>query len=93
MAVLGAAAGLEADDALDLDLGAAPLHPHLVGEREQLVQALVGQRAALERLLLGQALAALEHLLTGDGQDVGLDGCLRHDVMSLRRGCAHEPWV
>src|SRR6202008_3953392 len=36
VAVLGAAAGLQADDALDLDLRPAPAHPHLVGEREQL---------------------------------------------------------
>ena len=35
VAVLGAAAGLDRDDALDLDLGAAPAHPHLVGEGEQ----------------------------------------------------------
>ena len=32
VAVLRAAAGLQRDDALDLDLGAAPAHPHLVGE-------------------------------------------------------------
>ena len=41
VAVLGAAAGLERHDALDLDLGPAPLHPHLVREREQ-----VGQRSS-----------------------------------------------
>ena len=35
VAVLRAAAGLQADDALDLDLRAAPAHPHLVGEAEQ----------------------------------------------------------
>ena len=46
VAVLGAAAGLERDDALDLDLRAAPAHPHLVREREQLGEAVVGQLQA-----------------------------------------------
>ena len=63
VAVLGAAAGLEADDALDLHLGAAVAHAHLVGELQQLGQALVRQPQAGQRLLLGQADAALEHLL------------------------------
>ena len=43
MAVLGAAAGLDRHDALDLDLRAAPAQPHLVGEREQVGQRVVGQ--------------------------------------------------
>ena len=50
VAVLRAAAGLERDDALDLDLVAAPLHPHLVGQVEQLVHPLVGQSAGLPGL-------------------------------------------
>jgi len=37
VAILGAAAGLEADDALDLDVGAAPLHPNLVRKRQQIL--------------------------------------------------------
>jgi len=64
-AVLGAAAGFQADDALDLDLGAAPAHPDLVREGEQLVQLLVGQPEHGKQLLRGQSLAPLEHLLTG----------------------------
>ena len=47
VAVLGAAAGLDRHDALDLDLGAAPAQPHLVGEGEQVGQRLVGQLRAL----------------------------------------------
>ena len=43
VAVLRAAAGLQAHDALDLDVGPAPAHAHLVGERERVVDALVGQ--------------------------------------------------
>jgi len=64
VAVLGAAAGLEADDALDLDLGAAPLHAHLVGQRQEFLEPLVGQLEHCEHLLLGETLAALEHLLS-----------------------------
>ena len=63
VAVLRAAAGLQRDDALDLDLGAAPPHPHLVGEREQVRQPVVAGAQHLEDLLLGQPLAAVEHLL------------------------------
>ena len=55
VAVLRAAAGLERDDALDLDLRPAPAHPHLVGEREQPVEALVGQPQHLEHLRLVEA--------------------------------------
>ena len=46
VAVLRAAAGLQRDDALDLDLLAAPLHPHVVREREQVGQLLVRRAAA-----------------------------------------------
>src|SRR5262249_23980071 len=62
MAVLGAAPGLERDDALDLDLVAAPPHPHLVGEVEQLVDPLVGQAQRRQRLRLGKADALLQPL-------------------------------
>ena len=71
MAVLRAAARLEADDALDLDLGSAPAHAHFMGQRQQLVEAIVGQPQNLQQLFLGQALSALEHPLAGQFQDVG----------------------
>src|ERR1700760_3537060 len=70
MAVLGAAAGLQADDALDLDLRAAPPHPDVVGQREQFVEVLVVQLQDGQHLVLGQALASFQHLRTGLGQDV-----------------------
>jgi hypothetical protein len=48
VAVLRAAAGLQRDDALDLNLGPAPAGPHLVGELERLGHILVGQAEHLE---------------------------------------------
>ena len=45
MAVLRAPAGLERDDALDLDLRPAPAHPHLVGELQQRVHRSSGSRS------------------------------------------------
>src|SRR5690606_38238961 len=69
--VLGAAAGLDRHDALDLDLRPAPAHPHFVGELQQLGQPLVGQAQYLHQLILGKGLAAFEHLLARDGQHVG----------------------
>ncbi len=71
MTVLGAATGLEADDALDLHLGAAPAHPYVMGQREQLVETVVGQLQDGQHLVLRQALTSFEHLLAGLGQDVG----------------------
>ena len=65
VAVLRAAAGLHRDDALDLDLGAAPAQPHLVREREQVGQRVVGQPQHLEHLRLVEAAALLEHLRAG----------------------------
>ena len=66
VAVLGAAAGLERDDALDLDLGAAPLHPHLVGQREQLVEHARPGCCSTARICSSvERLTALEHLLAG----------------------------
>ncbi len=81
VAVLGAAAGLEADDALDLDLGAAPAHPHLVGQRQQLLEPVVGQLQHLQDLVLVEPVAALEHLLPGQTQHVHRR--LRHPVLLL----------
>ena len=71
VAVLGAAAGLERHDALDLDLRPAPLHPHLVRQREQVLEPVVGQSAAPRPAAPRSAAAPLEHLLAGDVEDVG----------------------
>ena len=68
--VLGAAAGFEADDALDLDVGAAPFHPDLVGEFQKFVELVVGQLQHLQCLLLVEALAALQHLPASLNQNV-----------------------
>ena len=81
VAILRAATGFQADDALDLDLGTAPAHAHLVGQREQFLQVVVGQLQDFEHLLLGQAFAALEHLLTGRCQYV--HSCLSHRRLLL----------
>ena len=69
VAVLGAAAGLDRDDPLDLHLRPAVAHPHLVGELERVVDALVRQPEDLEHLRLVEADAPLEDLLTGDVED------------------------
>jgi hypothetical protein len=58
------------DDALDLDLGSAPSHPHLVGQRQQLVQSILGQPQHPLHLVLIQARTELQDLLAGLGQDV-----------------------
>ncbi len=71
VAVLGTAAGLEGDDALDLHLLAAPAQAHLVGEVEQLGQVGVVEFEDLEQLGLGEALALVEGGLAGAGEDVG----------------------
>ena len=70
VAVLGAAAGLHRDDALDLDLGAAPAQPHLVGEGQQVGQVVVGQAQHLEHLRLVEPAALVEHLRPGGREDV-----------------------
>jgi hypothetical protein len=89
VAVLGAAAGLEGHDALDLDLGAAPAHPHVVGEREQVRDPVVGEFEDLEHLGLGQADTALQDLFACHVHDVGaavdLLGCCGHDFSFGRR--------
>ena len=69
--VLRAAAGLQADDALDLDLRPAPAHPYLVRQLQELGQPLVRQLQALQRLELVEPLAVLQHLLAGHCQNVG----------------------
>src|SRR5437763_17173577 len=70
MAVLRAPPGFYGDDALDLDLRAAPAHTHVVGEREGLGDPLVGKTQHGERLRLVKALAAPEHLIAGDVEDL-----------------------
>ena len=70
VAVLRAPAGLQADDPLDLDLGAAPAHPHFVGKLERVRHALLGQLKNRKRLSLAQPNATLEHLLARNGADV-----------------------
>ena len=95
MAVLGAAAGLQADDALDLDLGPAPRHPHLVGQRQKFVEPVVGQLEHSEHLVLGQALAPLEHLLAGLGQDVAHRAPLDLNAVQVRVAacnCTNATW-
>src|SRR5699024_5645027 len=69
--VLGAAAGLEGDDALDLDLLAAPLQADLVGEGEEFVDAVVVEPEHGERLGVVEAFTPSEHLLPGEFEDVG----------------------
>ena len=74
MAILGAATGFQADDALDLDLGPAPAHPHLVGQRQQLLEPVVGQLQHPQHLVAAQSFAALQYLLACLLQDVGAFG-------------------
>ena len=81
VAVLGAAAGLQRDDPLDLDLRPAPAHPHLVGELQEGVQRLVRQLQHVEDLLLRQPFTPLEDLVAGDVED--LESGRRHELRSL----------
>ena len=74
MTILGAATSFQADDALDLDLGTAPGHPHLVRQGQQLLEPFVGQLQHLQHLLLVEPFATLEYLVTGHSQDVGAVG-------------------
>ncbi len=79
MAVLGAAAGLEADDALDLDLGTTPFHPDLVRQGQQVLEAVVGKLQDLQHLIAVQTLPTVQHLLAGQAQNVlDVQGGLRH---------------
>jgi hypothetical protein len=77
VAVLGTSAGLEADDALDLDVGAAPLHPDRVREFEQRRDILIGKLEHLDELVAIEAAAFFEHLLASDLKDV------RHEEDSI----------
>ena len=78
MAVLGATAGLERDDALDLDLRPAVLHPHVVRELQKIGQFLVGQLQDLQCLLFVEPFTAFQHLLARDVKNVCAYWCLGH---------------
>ena len=60
MAVLGAAAGLAGNDALDLDLVAAVAEPHLMGEVGEPAEIEVGERLELLGLVHREPPALLE---------------------------------
>jgi len=68
VAVLGAAAGLQRDDALDLDLGTAPLHPDLVRGVERGRDLVVGQAQDRQHGLLVEPGPGLDHVGNGAGQ-------------------------
>ena len=74
MAVFRAAAGLEADDAFDLDFGSAPLHPDVVGQRQEFLEPIVGQLQHLQYLVLAETFSAVENLLAGQAQNICLFG-------------------
>ena len=69
-AVLGAAAGFQADDALDVDLFAAPLDADFVGEGEEVVDAVVGKLEDLEEFILVEWGAFVQDLLVGAFENV-----------------------
>ena len=71
MAVLRTAAGLERDDALDLDLRSAPPHPDVVGHLQQFGESLVGKPQHLEHLVAVERLATFENLGARDVEDIG----------------------
>ena len=75
VAVLGAAAGLDRDDALDLDLRTAPPHPHLVGERECIGHAVIGQLEHGQDVLLAEPDAMRQDLPARLVEDVVRHGC------------------
>ena len=91
MTVLGAAAGLEADDALDLDLGPAPAHPHIVGQRQQFLEPVVGQLQHFQDLVAGQSFATLENLFASLIQDVNC--CLGHAGQVSAPGSSDQQMV
>src|SRR5437763_4264171 len=68
MTVLGAAAGLDADDAFNLDLGAATEQPHLMCQSQQIRDRGIGKQQALQRLRFVQPDACVKHLLAQRGQ-------------------------
>ena len=65
VAVLGAAAGLDRQDALDLDLGAAPREADLVGERGERRHRLVGDPGEHGELVGGEEAPVVEQRLLG----------------------------
>jgi hypothetical protein len=85
VAVLGAAAGLQRDDALDLDLRAAPPHPHLVSELQRFGQVLVGQPQDLQHARLVKADAVGQHLGARTVEDLWHGRTLQNGS-STRRG-------
>ncbi len=72
VAVLGAAAGLGGQDALDLDLGPAPGQPDLVGQGGQRHDGAVGQRGQRGELVRRQEATLVEEggLCAGDHSSV-----------------------
>ena len=70
MAVLGAAARLEGDDALDLDLVTVVLQAHLMGELQQLLEAIVTCAQHLDEVVVAERLALLEHDAASARQNV-----------------------
>src|SRR5436305_10722955 len=64
MTVLRAAPRLDRDDSLDLHLGSAPPHAHLVGKLKRIADRVVGEAEHLEHLFLVQPDAPFEHVLT-----------------------------
>jgi hypothetical protein len=69
VAVLGAAAGLEADDTLDLHVRSAPAHANPMGESQSVIEPVLGQAENIEHRLLPESFASLEDLLAGEFQD------------------------
>src|SRR6516165_4158900 len=84
MAVLRTASGLDRHDPLDLDLGSAPPHTHLMRELERIGHSLVGKSQHGQQLLLAEPDAALQHLFAGHVEDV-----VGHAYTS---GCRERPW-
>ena len=82
VAVLGAAAGLGREDALDLDLGAAPGEAHLVGQRGEVHDGAVGQCGQRGELVAGQEAALVEEGPLGSGDH----GPVRRTQGDLGRG-------
>ena len=86
VAVLGAAAGLGRQDALDLDLGTAPRQAHLVGERGERRHVGVGQRGQLGQLVGGQLAPLVEQRVAGGGEQRPAGGrSRRHAGEGTRR--------
>src|SRR5262249_11669727 len=71
VAVLRAAARLHRDDALDLDLGAAPPLAALVREGQRVGDQVVGEPQDVEHRVAAEAGAAIEDLLAGGLEDLG----------------------